>query len=228
MASILNNTILHRGIISLCLIFAVFCIVFYVAFCVVSCAKSPDTETIRIYARASEAYAQGRFTETAEILRKQNNFPPALVLRAKAEYFSDNLDKAEKSCRRALKLRPSSLEAALYLARILREKGDLKGAETVMESLLADNQQDIRALRLSAELASDARKFDEASFFLDRAAEFSAESALVLLDRARLRWIAGKSTEALEDLNRAKAMLPWDTPLLRSISNLEKTIKGVM
>jgi len=228
MAGFLNNTILHRGIISLCLIFTVFCAVFYAAFCVVSCTKSPDTETIRIYVRASDTYAQGRFVEAAEILRKQNNFPPALVLRAKAEYFSDNLDKAEKSCRRALKLRPSSLEATLYLARILREKGDLKGAETIMESLLADNPQDIRALRFSAELASDARKFDEASFFLDRAAEFSAESALVLLDRARLRWIAGKNDEALEDLNRAKTMLPWDTPLLRSISNLEKTIKGVM
>jgi len=213
----------NKNIISLCLIFTVF----FAIFCATSCAKSPKKETILLYVRASDAYAQGRFTEAAEILRKQNNFPPALVLRAKAEYFNGNLDKAEKSCRRALKLRPSSLEATLYLARILREKGDLKGAESVMESLLADNPQDIRALRLSAEIASDARKFNEATIFLDRAAEFSAESALALLDRARLRWTAGKKAEALEDLSRAKAMLPWDTPLLHSISNLEKTIKEV-
>jgi len=224
----MKDTILHKSIISLFLILSVFCVAFCAASCAVSCAISPNTETIRLYVRASDAYAQGRFAEAAELLRKQNKFPPALVLRAKAEYFSDNLDKAEKSCRKAVKLRPSLLEANLYLARILREKGDLKGAETVMESLLADNPQDIRALRLAAELASDARKFDEAVVFLDRAAEFSAESALVLLDRARLRWTAGKSTEALEDLSRARAMLPWDTPLLRSISNLEKTIKGVM
>jgi tetratricopeptide (TPR) repeat protein len=228
----MKETILHKSVISLCLILTVFC----AAVCAISCAasraassaKSPDTETIRLYVRASDAYAQGRFAETAELLHKQNNFPPALVLRAKAEYFSNNFDKAEKSCRRAIKLRPSLSEANLYLARILREKDDLKGAETVIESLLADNPQDIRALRLAAELASDTRKFDEAVIFLDRAAEFSAESALVLLDRARLRWTAGKSAEALEDLSRAKAMLPWDTPLLRSISNLEKTIKGVM
>ena len=221
-----------RNIISLCMIFTVSFVALCAVFCAVSCspssAKSPDKETILLYVRASDAYAKGRFADVTELLQKQNNFPPALVLRAKAEYFSGDLDKAEKSCRRAIKLRPSSLEASLYLARILREKGDLKGAETIMESLLADNPQDIRALRFSAELASDARKFDEASFFLDRAAEFSAESALVLLDRARLRWIAGKNDEALEDLNRAKTMLPWDTPLLRSISNLEKTIKGVM
>jgi len=205
-------------------LFAVFCL----AFLAVSCAKSPNTETIRLYVRASDAYAQKQFAEVIELLQKQNNFPPALILRAKAEYFSDKTDKAEKSCRRAIKLRPSSLEANLYLVRILREKGDFKGAEILLESLLADNPQDIRALRLSAEFAYEKGKYDEAAIFLDRAAEFSAESAMVLLDRARLRWTAGKSKEALEDLSRARAMLPWDTPLLRSISNLEKTIKGVM
>ena len=195
--------------------------------------KSPNAETIRLYVRASETYAQGRFEDAAEILQGQNKFPPALILRAKAEYFYGDLEKAEKSCRRAIKLRPSSLEASLYLARILRDKGDLSGAKDIAESLLADNPQDIRALRLAAELAADSGRMDEAAVFLDRAAEFSAESAMVLLDRARLRWAAGKGDEAarqaaLEDLSRAKAMLPWDTPLFRSISNLEKIINEVM
>ena len=56
---------------------------------------------------------------------------------------------------------------------------------------------------------------------------------MVLLDRARLRWVSAGADEtalrsALDDLSRAKAMLPWDTPLLRSISNLERTINGVL
>jgi uncharacterized protein HemY len=209
----------------------IFCITLSVtltAFCAVSCAKSPDTETIRLYVRASDAYAQGRFAEVTELLQKQNNFPPALLLRTKAEYFSGDLEKAEKLCRRTIKSRPSSLEATLYLARIIREKGDLGGAKTIIESLLADNPQDIRVLRLAADIASDTGKYDETAIFLDRAAEYSAESAMVLLDRARLRWVSGKNEEALEDLSRARAMLPWDTPLLRSISNLERTIKGAM
>ena len=194
----------------------------------VSCKQPHDTEAIRLYVRASQAYSLGRFTEVSQILDRENKFPPALVLRAKAEYFAGDLDKAEKTCRRALKLRPSSLEANLYLARILREKGDLAGAARTAELLLADNPQDIRALRFSAELAMETGKFDEAIILLDRAAELSAESALVLLDRARLRWVAGKADEALDDLSRARAMLPWDTPLLRSISNLENIIRGAM
>jgi tetratricopeptide (TPR) repeat protein len=194
----------------------------------ISCGKTPGTETIRMYVRASEAYAAGRFVETEDILRGEKKFHPALVLRTKAEFFSGDLEKAEKTCRKALKTRPSSLEAKLYLARILRERGDTAGAAAAAESMLADNPQDIRALRFSAEIAGETGKFDEAAILLDRAAEFSAESALVLLDRARLRWTAGRNDEALEDLSRARAMLPWDTPLMRSISNLEKIIKEAM
>jgi len=194
----------------------------------ISCAQTPDEETVRLYAYASQAYASGKFEETVEILREEKKFQPALTLRAKAEYFSGDLESAEKTCRKALKLRSSSVETKLYMVRILREKGDLQGAVQLTESLLADNPQDIRALRLAAELAFEREKNDEAAIFLDRAAEFSAESAMVLLDRARLRWTAGRGMEALEDLGRARAMLPWDTPLLGAIGNLEKLIKEVM
>ena len=194
----------------------------------VSCNKEPNAEKIRLYARASQAYSAGDFYEAIEILKEEKKFPPAVILRAKAEYFYGDLINAEKSCRRALKLRPSSFEAKMFLARIMREKGSLENAVELTESLLADNPQDIRALRFAAELSGETGKNDEAAALLDRACEFSAESAMALLDRARLRWIAGKGQEALEDLSRARAMLPWDTPLLRTISNLERTIKGVM
>jgi len=209
----------------------------YDAVCAISCSgkngKAPDTETLRVFVSASDAYSQGRFAEAAEILKDQKNFVPSLILRAKAEYFSGDWEEAEKTCRRAIKLRSSSLEASLYLARILREKNNPKEARSVTEALLADNPQDIRALRLAAELSSDAGRYDEAVIFLDKAAEYSAECAMVLLDRARLRWVSAGTDEtalrsALDDLSRAKAMLPWDTPLFRSISNLERTINGVL
>lgn len=65
---------------------------------------------------------------------------------------------------------------------------------------------------------------EAAAAFLDRAVEAAAESALVFIDRARLRWIRGNNEGALEDLRRAKDLLPWATPMIRSIENLEKTI----
>jgi tetratricopeptide (TPR) repeat protein len=168
------------------------------------------------------------FGETSKILRAENHFPPALLLRAKAEYFSGDFEKAEKSCRRLLRIRPSSNEGKYYLARIMYENGESAIAAGLTESILTDFPHDIRTLRLAAEIASETGRRDEAVILLDRAAEFSAENALVLLDRARLRWTAGKKHDALEDLSRARAMLPWDTPLSRSINNLEKTIKEAL
>jgi len=194
----------------------------------ISCAKTPDTRTIRLYSLASEAYAQGSFAEVTGILYRQNNFLPSLILRAKAEYFLGDLEKSENSCRMALKLRPSSFEAGLYLAKTLRDKNKLTQARKQIESLLADNPMEIRVLRLAADLACAEGKFDEAVIYLDRAVELSAENAMVLLDRARISWVAGRGREALDDLSRARAMLPWDTPLQRSILNLEKIIKEVM
>lgn len=211
---------------------AVFSFFSFVIFAVSCGQKPPDEETVRLYARAGSAYAQGKFQETAVILQETKKFPPALVLRAKAQYFSGDFEEAEKSCRRALKLRPSSFEAKLYLARILREKGDLRGAAEAVEALLADNPQDISALYFASQLASETGRNDEVAIFLDRAAELSSESALVLLDRARLRWVSGAGdaagVKALEDLSRAKAMLPWNTPLEKSITNLEKRIKETL
>ena len=192
---------------------------------VFSCKNQPDEETIRLYIRASDAYSMGHFSEAAAMLQEQKSFYPALILRGKAEFFLGELDKAEKTCRSAVKLRPSSLEAGLYLARILRQKGDLESAINTTENLLSDNPQDIRVLRLASGLALESGKTDTALSLLDRAAECSAECAMVLLDRGRLRWIAGKTNEALEDLSRAGVMLPWDTPLKRSILNLENIIR---
>ncbi|MDR0503403.1 MAG: hypothetical protein LBH16_08800 [Treponema sp.] len=217
-------------------------LVLCVSFTVCSCAKASgyeyaetagrvkpsDKEAVRLYALASDEYSRGRFPETAEILRNEKKFPPSLMLRAKAEYFSGDIKKAETTCRRILKIRASSCEAKLYLARCLYEKGDPGTAVKICESLLADNPHDIKTLRFLSALSNETGKSGESMIYLDKAAELSAESALVLLDRARLSWTNGKSRAALEDLSRARAMLPWDTPLLGSITNLENLIKELM
>jgi tetratricopeptide (TPR) repeat protein len=194
----------------------------------ISCAPRPDDETLIRYARAQKAYQEGSFPETLRLLEGIRGFAPGLLLRGKGEYFSGDLEAAEKSFRRARKLRPGSLEAGLYLSRILRERGDHAGAAALAESLLADDPLNVRALRLTADLAREEGRAAASQAYLDRAVEASAESALVFLDRARARWSLGRGEEALEDLKRAQALLPWDTPLLRSIQTLESTITEVL
>jgi tetratricopeptide (TPR) repeat protein len=194
----------------------------------VSCFSGGNEETLLRYARAQKSYHEGNFQETVTLLAGVRHFVPALILRGKGEYFSGDSGAAEASFRRARKLRPAALEAGLYLGRILRDRGDLAGAAVLSESLLAGDPLNPRALRFAAELAGEAGRADSALAYLDRAVEASAESALVFVDRARARWIAGKGEAALEDLEKARVLLPWDTPLVRSIQNLESAIKEAL
>jgi Flp pilus assembly protein TadD len=194
-----------------------------------SCGSgNPDDETLRLYAKASEAYGSAAFSEAAGLLKKANHFPPALVLQGKAEFFSGDSDAAEKSFRRALELRPGNADAGIYLARLLREKNRQDEAESLVQKILSDDPLDIRALRLASDLAGDKGPAGEAAAlgFLNRAAEASIESALVFIDRARLRWIGGNKEGTLEDLERAKGLLPADSPFVRSLKVLESAVNA--
>jgi predicted Zn-dependent protease len=193
-----------------------------------SCFAGVDDETLLRYARAQKSYREGAFPETITLLEGVRTFAPALVLKGKAEYFSGDPEAAEVSFRRARRHNPASAEAGLYLCRLLRERGDLTAAEALADSLLADDPLDVRVLRLAADLAREGGRADSALAYLDRAAEASAESALVFMDRARVRWTAGRGEDALADLEKARVFLPWDTPLARSIKNLESTIKEAL
>ena len=195
-----------------------------------SCSNDPvkaDPHTMRLHVQANELYTGRQFSRAAALLRG-TTFPPSLALRAKAEYFAGDLDMAEKTFRQQLKVRPGNFEAKLYLARILRERGEEVKAQQLIEDLLADYPHDMRLLRLAANIALDKGDFAGASAFLDQGAEMTADGALILLDRARLNWIAGRGSEALEDLRRARSMLPWDTPVARSINQLEENITEAM
>ena len=210
-------------------------LVFLTGACV---SPMPDEETLLHYARSQNVYREGRFAETALMLAGENKFVPALVLRGKAEYLSGNPEAAGKTLRRVLKLNPSDAEASIFLARLYRETGKPEEARKLTEKILGDNPTDIRALRFAAELARERGSGGEAASaaLLDRAVEASAltaaESALVLLDRARLRWTGGNRSGALEDLGRAKTLLSWDksvldSSVLRAVERLEAIIMEV-
>jgi len=203
---------------------AIFCLL------AASCSVSPpDEESLLLYARSQSVYHEGRFTEAANMLAGERRFAPALVLRGKAEYLSGDFAAAEKSLKRALALKPHDAEASLFLARLLRENGDVPEAQNLVEKILGNNPFDIRALRFAAALARERGVTGEAASaaLLDRAVEAGTESAMVFLDRARLRWSGGNRSGALEDLRRARALLSDDSPVVKAVAILESIISEV-
>jgi tetratricopeptide (TPR) repeat protein len=179
-----------------------------------------------LYVRAKALYDEGRFAEALQLLEKET-FIPSQVLRGKAFFFSDDRENAEKHLRAVLKKRPSSVEASIYLARVLREKGEGGAAEKIVREILSDDPQDIRALRLAADLQKDKGPLysAQALAYLDRAVDASMETAMAILERARHKWLLGRDEEALADLAGAKTLFPPDTPALKVVDNLQSTIE---
>jgi tetratricopeptide (TPR) repeat protein len=193
---------------------------FIMAFFLSCGGEKAGEETLFRYAQASAEYSRGNFDKAALMLAEIDDFSPALVLRGKALYFSGGLEEAEKSFHRALKYNPRSAEASLFLARIFRDTDRNEEARKTAELLIRDNPQDLRALRLGADLALQGGDTESAAALLDRAVEHSSETALVFIDRAKLRWTGGNGTGALEDLGRAEALLPRDSYISRSVGEL--------
>ncbi len=177
------------------------------------------------YLRAQKAYSAGRYAEAAELADTRRAFAPSLVLRGKALYFLGEPAGAERALLRAAKARPSSTEAGLYLAHALRADGRGEAAALRVETLLADDPADIRALRLAAELAADRGESSIAAAYLDRAAEASMEAGLVFLSRARLRWIAADALGALADLEAAETLFPPDSQSRKAAAELAARIR---
>jgi len=195
-----------------------------------SCASSGSNEdALLLYMRSLDLYRTGRFRETVSMLASESSFVPSLVLRGKAEFILGDTGAAEGSLKRALGLKPNDFEAMLFLARVYRETGNRNEAQELSDKLLGENSMDIRALRLASDLSRDRGVSGEAAaiVFLDRAVEASMESALVFLDRARLRWIGGNPSAALDDLERARVLLPRDSPVNRAVENLESIIREI-
>ena len=220
----MNVRICTREFLKTRLVSFAVCLILLMAF-FNSCKDKADENTLLQYSRALSTYAQGNFEETATILENLRKFPPALLLRSKALYFSGKGNEAETILRRFLRSNPASGEAALFLARILREQGKEEEARQLAEMILTNNPQDIRALRLASDLAFQRGETEDATVLLDRAVEACAETALVFVDRAKLRWTSGNSSGALEDLRRAELLLPWNTGMNKGIRDLRTVIE---
>ncbi len=196
----------------------------------ISCAARVDDKTVATYVKASLLFDGGRFAEAAAAVEADGFagfgvFPPSLILRGKSLWFMGNATGAERALRAASRAKPSSIEARIWLSRVLRSGGKTSEATRVVEAVLADDPGDHRALRLASELALERGDSGGARAFLDRAAESGAELGLVFLDRARLRWAAGDAKTALEDIRAASAVLPFDGTSYRAARALEKAVK---
>jgi len=190
------------------------------------CARMTKKEALR-YASARALYADSKFDAAASSLKGAYS-PPSLTLRGKALYFAGKLTSAKRALRLSLFLSPASTESALFLARIEREGGHIKKAQKLVTKILANDSQNLRAMRLAASLAEDEKNEEAASLWLDKTLAASEEACFAYLERGRLRWRAGNKTGALSDIRGAKALTPEGSPLYNAAQSLETSIERAL
>jgi tetratricopeptide (TPR) repeat protein len=145
----MKNTAYNKTIIFCFLAIAIF------TSCVFAACKNDNDDRLEFYARAKVAFDEGKFTQVIQLLESDNTFVPSLGLCGKAYYFTGDKQNAEKKLSRAIKLRQESVDAKIYLTRVYRESGRTKEAENLVKTILQDDPQNIRAVRLASDISRE-------------------------------------------------------------------------
>jgi tetratricopeptide (TPR) repeat protein len=175
------------------------------------------------YTQALGLYSDGRFKEAAQIVRTSSKgHYPTQILCGKALFFTGDYSGAKTALQEALRLRSTSVEARLYMAYIQRASGHIKDAQKIAEDILVDDPENLRALRLLADLAEGQ---GAKTAYLDRAISGMGEAALLFVERARSRYVSGDCSGSLQDISAALSLLPENSSLRSPIVALQQTIE---
>lgn len=132
----------------------------------------------------------------------QKNASSAVVATAEGDWLAAHGDteRALAAHRRALARDPSHFAAVSALASFYTRHDKLALARAVIDGALAHDGRDVKVLLLAARLASDARRYDEAREFSQKALEVSSDQPLALARHASIE------AEGFRELERAKAL----------------------
>jgi tetratricopeptide (TPR) repeat protein len=122
---------------------------------------------------------------------------------AEGEWLARHQDpeRALSAYRRALAQNPSYYPAVLALTRFYTRRDKNMLARSVLEDALTHDPKDLRVLLLAARTAGDARRYDEARQFSERAVEVSPEQPEALAE------LGGIEAEGFRDMARARELV---------------------
>lgn len=195
-------------------------------------AASGSDATLKTYIAAASAWDAGDCSGALELANAcvgaYSDFQPAVLLRGKALFLLGDDDAAIATLSKAVSLSPRAGQAALWLARAYRARGDLKEAQRVCDSALQADPSNIAMLRLASMLAIDGGDAGAARAFLDRALDGASEAGMAFVDRASMRWAGGDRLGASADIEAALVLLPTDSGAGGAARVVAERIRGLI
>jgi tetratricopeptide (TPR) repeat protein len=127
-------------------------------------------------------------------------------------------ERALAAYRRALRQNPSHYPAVLALAHFYTRRGKSMLARSVIDDALTHDPKDLRVLLLAARNASEARRYDEARQFSERAVALSPDQPDALAELASIEAEGFRDIARARDLAaRAYSEAPANTAVLDAV-----------
>lgn len=154
------------------------------------------------------------------------DFRPWFAL-GKVYHDLGELDRSAEAYTEALKRNPPAAEtreARLGRVRVLLDGHRAEQASNDLEELQKCDPDEPQILALAARQARDLGRAEESGQLADRALALDADNVDALLVRARLRFHSRRTTQAIEDLEKAVRLKPNDVPSLQLLMQAQKSL----
>ena len=184
----------------------------------------PDETELDLYFRAFRAYENGNFPlciSLTDTLQKGNpSFFQAGLLKAKAEFFSDNFEASGRTLENLLKRNTNYYEAEIWILRCYLQLGETEKAYIKAEELHSRSPEDPRILNILGRIAAAEKNYQEAIEFFNRAALFEEELAVNRIELAKLYSELLNTELAAANFKQADNLLAPDSPIKSAVSEL--------
>jgi len=180
------------------------------------------------YAQALLDYSEGKNKEAREslqkILKSAPNHMPSVLLAGAVEVNLDAPQQAQMHLRKYLEADPNNVYARKLLAQALL-KGSKPGEAAAALAPGLDQSQDPQLLALAGESYLQARNFDQATAYLEKAAKLAPNVAVLRTSLGMSRLQQGDVAKGIGELERATELDPKSVPALVALAEAELRLK---
>lgn len=143
--------------------------------------------------------------QLATVLQVAPHYVPALLLGGSLEYSLGNMQTAENYLAKVIQSWPNHEYAIQLLAATRLRSGRPDDAAQTLAALRPEQSQNLAIHLLAGEIAREQKKYEQAIFHLEKAAELSPNNTAIRAQLGVLRLAAGDQ-RAITDLKAASAM----------------------
>ncbi|MES2263044.1 MAG: XrtA/PEP-CTERM system TPR-repeat protein PrsT [Pseudomonadota bacterium] len=197
--------------------------------------KSAPSSLMVTYTQALLDFTQGKNAAAQEslqkVLRAAPEHMPSILLAGAVDLSLGSMQQAEQHLKKYLEKNPGNLYARKMLATTLLRGGQTPDALAVLAPALKNPQPDVQLLALAGESYMQARDFNKATEYFEKASVLEPKAAALRTSLGLSRLGSGDPTQAISELELATALdtksLPAGTALVRAEIGLKHYDKAL-